>query len=334
MKRTIRTILSLVLVICLCASLCVSVFADPGEQHDNEFGNPTPDYSETTYRVIVAKELKGKVISSHTTATEGTLVTLTIEEGVTVLEISVLDQNDKAVKLTQVDESTYTFRMPASDVNVEGTVEDLRLNMTDHMAYIEGYPDGTFRPYGSLTRAEAATIFYRLLLDKTITKDISFSDVPSGAWYETAVKTLASKGVITGYPDGTFKPNGTVSRAEFCAMAARFFALKTTTLKYTDVPTDFWGYKYIASVVARGWMTDAEVAYKPNEAITRAEVVGIVNRMLERSADESYLKTAGEELKTFTDVAETDSFYLDVMEAANGHDYEKVKDDEIWTALK
>lgn len=337
MKRNIRTILSLVLVICLCASLCVSVFADAGEQHNPEFGNPsTPSvgYTEPLYRVIVAEGQKDKIIPDRTLAPAGAKITLKVEEGVSASDITVLDKNGKPVTLTKVDETTYTFQMPASDVDVDGSVEDLRLNTTDHSAYIQGYPDGTFKPGGSLTRAEAATIFYRLLLDTTMTKNISFSDVASGKWYETAVKTLASKGVITGYTDGTFKPDKSVSRAEFCAMASRFFALETTTLKFTDVPTDYWGYRYIASVVAKGWMTDAAVAYNPNGAITRAEVVGIVNRMLGRSADESYLETAGAALKTFTDVKKTDSFYLDVMEAANGHDYTKKADSETWTALK
>lgn len=335
MKRNIRTILSLVLVICLCASLCGGVFAAAGEQHDNEFGNPDENsYTDSFYRVVVVEDQKDKLIPDHTTAAAGATVTIKVVEGVSASEIIVLDKGKKPVKVTKVDDTTYTFKMPASDVTVDGVLEDLRLNTTDHMAYIQGYPDGTFRPAGSLTRAEAATIFYRLLLDTTITKNISFSDVEAGKWYETAIKTLASKGVITGYTDGTFKPNKDVTRAEFCAMASRFFALETSTLKFTDVPTNFWGYRYIASVVAKGWMTDAEVAYNPNGAITRAEVVGIVNRMLDRSADEDYLEKADENLKTFTDVTKTDSFYLDVMEAANGHDYEKTVRGESWTALK
>lgn len=336
MKRNIRTILSLVLVICLCASLCGGVFAAAGEQHNNEFGNPveSPSYSDPAYRVIVADGQKDKIIPDRTTATAGTLVTIKVAEGVSASEITVLDKNGKPVTLTKVNDTTYTFKMPACDVNVDGLSEDLRLNTTDHMAYIQGYPNGTFKPTGSLTRAEAATIFYRLLLDTTITKNIAFSDVQAGAWYETAVKTLASKGVITGYTDGTFKPTKAVTRAEFCAMASRFFALEEGTVKFTDVPTTFWGYKYIASVVAKGWMTDAEVAYNPNGAITRAEVVGIVNRMLGRSADASYLAKGDKDLTTFTDVTETDSFYLDVMEAANGHDYKKTTTGETWTALK
>ena len=208
------------------------------------------------------------------------------------------------------------------------------LNGTDHYAYIKGYPNGSFKPTDTITRAEAATIFYRLLLDQTMTKNVQFSDVPAGKWYETAVKTLASKGVITGYTDGTFKPTKSVTRAEFCAMASRFFSLKEGSVKFTDVPTTFWGYKYIASVVARGYLDDVEGAYEPNGAITRAEVVSIVNRMLSRSADSAYLAKGDEGLKTFTDVAETDACYLNVMEAANGHDYTKSGKTETWKNLK
>lgn len=117
-------------------------------------------------------------------------------------------------------------------------------------------------------------------------------------------------------------------------MASRFFSLKEGSVKFTDVPTTFWGYKYIASVVARGYLDDVEGAYEPNGAITRAEVVSIVNRMLSRSADSAYLAKGDEGLKTFTDVAETDACYLNVMEAANGHDYTKSGKTETWKNLK
>ena len=194
--------------------------------------------------------------------------------------------------------------------------------------------DGTFQPGGGLTRAEAATIFHRLLLDTSLTKSVSFSDVKAGSWYESAVKVLASKGVIGGYPDGLFKPNASVTRAEFCAMASRFFALEEGTVKFTDVPTTFWGYPYIASVVAKGWLSDSATAYQPNGAISRAEVVSIVNKMLGRSADEAFLSKGADGLKAFTDVKAGDSCYLDVMEAANAHNYKRSGGKEAWTGLQ
>lgn len=338
MKQTFKRILALMLAVCLFAALgtaALAVDAGGSEQFEDTMGNPsTSGGGAPAYRVIVEDGQKDKLLPDRSSATAGSTVTIKVAEGVSADDIKVLDKDGKAVELTKVDDSTYTFKMPACDVNVSGTLNDLRLNATDHFAYIQGYPDGTFKPAGNLTRAEAAAIFYRLLLDTTVTKNVQFSDVPAGKWYAEAVKTLAAKGVITGYTDGTFKPSKSVTRAEFCAMASRFFSLKEGSVKFTDVPVSFWGYRYIASVVARGYLDDSESAYEPNGAITRAEVVSIVNRMLARSADSAFLASGAEGLKTFTDVKESDACYLDVMEAANGHDYRKSGTSERWTALK
>lgn len=341
MKHTFRHILALVLAICLFAALGTSALAanetgSGSEQYDDTMGNPSTPSSGgiPSYRVIVDDAQKDQIKPDRSSASAGTTVTIKVTEGVSVDDIQVVGKDGKTVELTKVNDTTYTFKMPACDVNVSGAVIDLRLNTTDHFAYIQGYPDGTFQPGGSLTRAEAATIFYRLLLDTSMTKSVSFSDVKSGSWYETAVKTLASKGVLTGYPNGTFQPNASVTRAEFCAMASRFFALEKGTVKFTDVPETFWGYKYIASVVAKGWLADSEVAYNPNGAISRAEVVSIVNRMLGRSADAAFLAKGADGLKSFTDVKTGDACYLDVMEAANGHDYRTGSTGETWTGLK
>lgn len=341
MKHTFRYILALVLTICLFAALGTSALAanetgSGSEQYDDTMGNPSTPSSGgiPTYRVVVDDAQKDQIKPDRSSASAGTTVTIKVTEGVSVDDIQVIGKDGKIVELTKVNDTTYTFKMPACDVNVSGAVIDLRLNTTDHFAYIQGYPDGTFQPGGSLTRAEAATIFYRLLLDTSMTKSVSFSDVRSGSWYETAVKTLASKGVLTGYPNGTFQPNASVTRAEFCAMASRFFALEEGTVKFTDVPETFWGYKYIASVVAKGWLADSEVAYNPNGAISRAEVVSIVNRMLGRSADAAFLAKGADGLKSFTDVKTGDACYLDVMEAANGHDYRTGSTGETWTGLK
>ncbi len=335
MKHTFRRILSLVLALCLFAALGTVALAVSGEQYDDTMGNPsTPSGGVPSYRVIVDDAQKDQLKPDRSTASAGTTVTIKVAEGVSVDDIQVIDKNGKTIELTKVNDTTYTFKMPACDVNVSGAVIDLRLNTTDHFAYIQGYPDGTFQPDGSLTRAEAATIFYRLLLDTSVTKSVTFSDVKVGTWYETAVKVLASKGVIAGYPDGTFKPNASVTRAEFCAMASRFFALEEGTVKFTDVPTTFWGYPYIASVVTKGWLTDSEAAYNPNGAISRAEVVSIVNRMLGRSADAAFLAKGADGLKSFSDVKANDTCYLDVMEASNAHDYKTSGTNETWTGLK
>lgn len=344
MNRRFRVVLSLVLVLCLLMGIggvvCAADAGDGGgSQNDPEFtiggsSGSSSGSSDRSYRVIVDDSQEDLLLPSRKSAPAGATITIRVAEGVNASDIKVVDKNGKEVELTKVDDSTYTFVMPRSDVNVSGTTEDLRLNVEDHFAYIAGYPDGTFKPNGSLTRAEAATIFYRLLLDQTVAKSVTFKDVASGSWYETAVRTLAGKGVIAGYPDGTFKPNASVTRAEFCAMASRFFSLKEGSVKFTDVPASFWGYGYIASVVARGYLDDSETAYNPNGAITRAEVVSMVNRMLSRSADEAFLTKGAENLKRFTDVKEADACYLDVMEAANAHDFTVTNKTEVWKNLK
>ena len=332
-RNHMKKLLSPILVIALAMAMVLGMMgtalaASTGSGYDPSSGSGT--LTETpftpsvpTYRVIVDDAQKDQLKPDRTAASAGTTVTIKVAANVSADAIHVLGKDGKAVELTKVNDTTYTFKMPACDVNVSGAVIDLRLNTTDHFAYIQGYPDGTFQPSGGLTRAEAATIFYRLLLDTSLTKSVTFSDVKAGSWYENAVKVLASKGVIAGYPDGSFKPNASVTRAEFCAMASRFFALEEGTVKFTDVPTTFWGYPYIASVVAKGWLTDSG-----------AEVVSIVNKMLGRSADAAFLAKGADGLKAFTDVKADDSCYLDVMEAANAHDYKTSGTNEIWTGLK
>jgi hypothetical protein len=336
MKSTTKRVLAIVLAMVMMMALSVTALAagtpyDPtkGEGEIGAKTNVTVPY----YRIQVPESQQQSVKADRSTAPAGTKITLTVPAGTDGSDITVLDKNGNKVALTKVNDTTYTFLMPAADVTVSAGAEDLRLITDDHFAYIEGYPDGTFKPEGSLTRAEAATIFYRLLVDNTTTKTASFSDVKAGQWYYTAVTTLAGKGIIAGYPDGTFKPNASVTRAEFCAMAARFFSLSEGTVKYTDVAESFWGYKYIASAVAKGWLTDSAVNYEPNGAISRKEVVAIVNRMLSRAADEKFVDSA-ENLARFTDVNKTDSFYYDVMEAANAHDHKTVSGKETWTAIR
>ena len=167
MKHHFRAFLALILVVCLFAGIggavCAVDAADgSGTQYDPEFTlDDGGGYSEPVYRVIVEEGQKDQLKPDRSTATAGSTVTIKVADGVTADDNKVVDKNGKLVEIKKIDDNTYTFVMPASDVNVSGTVEDLRLNDTDHFAYITGYPDGTFKPNGNLTRAEAATIFYR-----------------------------------------------------------------------------------------------------------------------------------------------------------------------------
>ena len=338
MKSVMKRVLAILLAMVMMMAFSVTVFADgtpydPGRGDGELTDGRDTGYTVPSYRVIIPDSQKDAVKSDRASAPAGTKITLTVVPGTDPNDIIVLDKNGNKIPLTKVNDTTYTFTMPASDVTVTAGAEDLSLITDDHFAYIQGYPDGTFKPDGNLTRAEAATIFYRLLVDKTTSKTVTLTDVKASDWYYTAVTTLAGKGVITGYPDGSFKSNASVSRAEFCAMAARFFSLSEGKVQFTDVPESFWGYKYIASAVAKGWLTDSPVNYDPNGAISRKEVVVIVNRMLGRAADKAFVDSA-ENLAQFTDVKTTDSFYYDVMEAANGHDHKMVAGAETWTKVR
>lgn len=206
----------------------------------------------------------------------------------------------------------------------------------DHFAYINGYPDGTVGPNKNMLRSEAAQMFYNLLSDKTAgSENAVFNDVNSTAWYNGAVTTLASKGIITGYTDGSFNPNGSITRAEFSAMASRFGNLKAGSVSFNDVAADYWGYDYIVNASARGWVNGYEDgSFKPNQNITRAEVIKLTNSVLSRFADKAYVDSNSGSITQFSDLAKSHWAYYSIMEATNGHDFEASNNVETWTKLK
>ena len=213
------------------------------------------------------------------------------------------------------------------------------LNGADHDAYLQGYPDGTVRPENSITRAEVAAIFYRLLTDEARASlestDSGFSDVKPGDWYNTAVATMVQAGVITGYGDGTFRPNAPITRGEFAAIATRFLS-DPYSLDDPFYDTEgHWAEVYINRAYELGWISGyTGGAFRPDKSITRAEVAAIVNRMLEREADPAYLAAHQAELLEFRDLPATHWAYDHIMEAANGHTYVSVASGETWTGLK
>lgn len=212
------------------------------------------------------------------------------------------------------------------------------LNGTDHYAYIKGYPNGSFKPTDTITRAEAATIFYRLLTDATrkayATTYNSFKDVPATAWYNTAVSTMAKLGIVNGGADGYFRPNDPITRAEIAAMIAR-----CDGAYYTGTSTVFsdtyghWAAGYIDRAYELGWINGYGTTYAPDRYISRAETVAVLNRVLNRAPQ--YTSDLTRNYTTFSDVATSAWYYLDVEEAANSHTYTRKSnaDYETWTKL-
>lgn len=266
------------------------------------------------------------------------------------------------VRFTRVGSGTYTLLEKAapedyvtSDETYELTVSGSRvtmngkpyspvtfvnrraaeLNRRDHTAFLVGYAEGTFGPERNMTRAEVTTMFARLLTeqieaDKTYSS--TFNDVAKNCWAANYIGYMQQFGIVTGYTDGSFRPNAPVTRAEFAAIASRFEKLTQGSKSFTDVPDTHWAVKYINFAATRGWVTGyADGTFKPEHSITRAEVAAVTCRLLERSADQNYIRSHIGELRTFADVPDTHWAYWYAMEAANGHDYTKSGGSENWS---
>ena len=225
----------------------------------------------------------------------------------------------------------YVPEQPTTDYLIPG----LWLNTNDHYSYLIGYSDGTVRPNGKITRAEVATIFFRLLDDDTRAKYWSskndFSDVSADKWYNNAVSTLCNMGVIGGYADGTFRPDAPISRAEFAKIAVSFTQNNgSATYNYfTDVKTTDWFAPYVTAAKDAGLIEGySDGSFKPESKITRAEACAIVNRTLGRKPSKAHMKIS--DRIDWPDVQTTDWFYEAIMEATNSHTYQMGKRVETW----
>lgn len=238
----------------------------------------------------------------------------------------------------KVDKTTVTLYAKWSNDNYgpDDTGVSSWLETDEHNAFLSGYPDGSFQADKNMTRAEVAQMFYSLLLDKDVKITKSFSDVPADAWYAKAVNTLSSLGMLGGYPDGTFRPDAPITRAEFAAIALAFaYDPASASCSYTDVSTSAWYYTYVAQATTYGWIGGyPDGSFRPNNSITRAEVAVIVNNMLGRDADESYIDRNADELVSFVDLSKTHWAYYTIMEATNSHDYTSASSGETWTRVK
>ena len=212
------------------------------------------------------------------------------------------------------------------------------LNGDDHFAYVIGYEDGTVRPQNDISRAEVATIFFRLLKDDVraqyLAESNGFTDVAAGTWYNTAISTMAKMGVLDGYPDGSFRPDASITRAEFAVICARFDdSARESDSSFTDI-SGHWAEAEIERAATLGWINGYEDGtFRPDAEITRAEAMTLINRVLQRlpeTADDLL-----DNMTTWSDVQPNAWYYLAVQEATNSHDFDRKADGvhETWTAL-
>lgn len=296
-------------------------------------GTVTPP-EESDQITVTIQAGTGTVVTPNGTQTveKGDDLTIVIEAAPGYVITDVLVDG-----VSRGDLTTFTLHNITKSHTVEVLAERQSMLTDEHIAYISGYPDGSVRPNTSITRAEVATIFYRLLNEETRvaneTTVSSFTDVPDGSWYETAVATLAKLDILKGYADGTFHPNANITRAEFATIASRFDDLESSSKTFTDVPVTHWAYEAIASATEKGWVNGYEDgSFKPEKAITRAETMTLVNRVLGR--DTLQLGSLLDGMKTWPDAVSSDWFYLAVQEATNSHDAQEKDGVEIWTELK
>ena len=306
-----------------------------------------------TVKVSENKGTLSKVIYDETVYT----ITFTTRNN-EVSDIQIVKENDIS-KPETVDKITfkniYTYKKHRHSSGDDGnggskkeekpTVEikdddALGLNNTDHFAYIVGYGNGEVRPQNSITRAEVAAIFFRLLeddvRDANYTRQNKFTDVSNDAWYCSAVSTLSAMGIISGYPDATFRPNASITRAEFAAIATRFDVNgDKTPASFNDI-AGHWAKDEIAVAANNGWVNGYEDgSFRPQNKITRAETMSLVNRVLNRKPETA--EDLLENMTKWTDNADTNAwYYLAVQEATNSHYYEyKEKSQyEKWTELR
>ena len=234
---------------------------------------------------------------------------------------------DPEVSATVTKSVTYTAQwapLPAIPI---------QLNGEDHFVYVQGYPDGTVRPENNITRAETATMLYRLLTpeyrDRVFTTQNVFSDVAQAAWFNKAVSSMANGEFILGYPDGTFMGDKSITRAEFVTVLVRFLdAPETADNPFSDV-AGHWAEDYIIAAVAAGWVdVYPDGTFKPDTPITRAEAMKIINTVLHRGVNES--SELGDYIKFPDNGDATKWYYYEVIEATNNHEYEGSRPEENW----
>lgn len=261
--------------------------------------------------------------------------TITLQQAMTLLEKYISQMaNNQGGSGNQGGSSSQG----GSGTEPEPTQSTGLLDTASHNAYVSGCTTTTFAPTGTLTRAEAAQMLYELMTEQAHKQyDCSgngFSDVPAGQWYTAAVSTLANAGAINGCGDGTFQPGKPISRAEFVTVLAGIYGVNTSKgMPFSDVGHG-WCYDAVATAYANGWVSGfTDGTFRPNQTITRAEAVSILNRVLGRSCDLTFVQANAQTALHFTDVPANAWYYADVIEASAGHTFTELAGIERWTAL-
>ena len=265
--------------------------------------------------------------------------TITLQQAMTLLEKYISQMgNNSGSNNGNNNSSNNGSDNNGGSTGTEPTQSAGLLDTTSHNAYVSGRSATTFAPTGTLSRAEAAQLLYELMTEQAHKQydrsDNGFSDVPAGQWYTVAVSTLANVGAITGCGDGTFQPRKSISRAEFVTILTGIYGENTSKgMPFSDVGRS-WCYDAVATAYANGWVSGySDGTFRPNQTITRAEAVVILNSVLGRSCDLTYVQANAQAALPFTDITPGAWYYADVIEASMGHTYTELAGIERWTAL-
>ncbi|MBQ3286379.1 MAG: S-layer homology domain-containing protein [Firmicutes bacterium] len=315
----------------------VKTFDGPADLPETtKFKITGPDYNET----VSIKDFEKTGDSEYTYEVEVEAGEYTVTENkssalVDGYTLHILGDNGVP---RQVTEKGFTFYIRNRYADPSSQYVPEELNGEDHYAYMIGYPDGLVQPHWNITRAEVATIFFRLLTDEAreanLTTVNTFGDVNEGQWFNVSISTMANMGIVNGYPDGDFHPNDNITRAEFAAIAARFDKeAKDSANIFTDID-GHWAKSYILRAVNRGWINGyPDSTFRPDRLATRAEVAAMVNRVLVRDPEDP--DDLLPDMIKWPDNMDTNAwYYLDIQEATNTHEYERVtKPTEVWIQM-
>ena len=298
----------------------------------SDYGFTTPEGGTITREMIEGEEMVDfGIAEGYTSQTAGPTLVPAVR-----MTPGPTEEPDEEATPTPTTAPTEVPTATPSPTYVPG--DPPQLNKTEHYAYVVGYDDGTIRPENNITRQEVATIFFRLLEDSSrdyfYSKSNDFSDVPTTLWSNTAISTMSNAKIITGYLDGTFLPTNNITRAEFATISAKFDSSSYIGPdKFSDIG-GHWAAEYINRAAQKGWISGYEDGtFRPNDYITRAEAMTLINRVLEREVKNGDMLS---DMTVWPDNTSDKWYYSAIQEATNSHYYEKESGAkyEVWTSMR